>query len=171
MAPGAKHLDLQRRSLNWLRGRMTGRGMRGALEVYLDTGYVADAVAIGSLQSRYNEIYWNAHHQDKKDRYEFMHHERYTDGVFVFEAKATRADFLSTFGNRHGPHANRFKPIGTHHWVVVAKGVLTPDDFSKLAFWGVLEQVGNGLREIRKPYWCSISFARIQEIGYTLLWK
>jgi len=169
MAPSREHINLQHRSLKWLRNKMTGRGMRGAHEVSLKQGYVADAVAMGSLQSRYSERYWNNHHRD--GRYRFLHHERYSDGVFVFEAKATRADFLSTFGKKYGPHANRFEPIGTHHWVVVPRGIIKPEEYHMLAFWGVLEESGTGLREVHAPYWCNISTAALQQIAYSLLWK
>lgn len=143
--------------------------MRGAHEVALMQGYVADAVAMGSLQWEYNEYYWGFHHRDSRSQH--LHQERYSEGVFVFEAKATRADFLSTFGSHYGPHENRFKPMGTHHWVVVAKNIIKPEDLPLLAFWGVLEESGTGLKEIHPPYWCNISVEELQRIAYTLLWK
>ena len=40
----------------------------------------------------------------------------------VFGAKATRADFLGTFGGRSNKHANRATPVANLHWVVAEAG-------------------------------------------------
>ncbi len=148
---------------------MTPKGFRGALEVKLANGYVADAVALGNLQNKYNVNYWNNHHGDPKMNH-FVH-ERHHEQVFILEAKATRTDFLNTFGSLHGEHRNRFQPIGTHHWVVVAADIITPEDMEKLRFWGVLVESGNGLKEIRPPYWCNIDKSDIHKIAYRILWR
>ena len=169
MAPGEKHLDLQKRAFAWLRSRVTGSGFRGAYEVWLAELYVADAVALGNFQDRYNRGYWNNHH--KGPRFNHGHHERHYESVCVFEAKATRADFLSTFGKVWGNHENRFQPIGTHHWVVLAKDIAKPEEIKRLSFWGALVESGNGLREVRPPYWCNIQRQRVFEIAHALLWK
>ena len=169
MAPGVLHKDLTERSIKWLRGRLTGKGMRGDREVYVAQGYVADAVALGNLQQRYDLEYWANHHQDRQ--FNHRHHERHHEQAFVFEAKATRSDFLSTFGSPYGNHENRFTPIGTHHWVVIAKGIVKPEEIENLQFWGVLIQSGNGLREIRPPYWCNIERQNILKLAHTILWK
>lgn len=169
MAPGKHHLDLQKRALKWLRGRLTGKGMRGRQEVYMKPGYVADAVALGNLQQRFDLQYWSNHHDTPK--YNHNHHERHFEQVFVFEAKATRADFLSTFGSPYGNHENRFQPVGTHHWVVIAPGIATEEEINKLQFWGVLIESRSGLKEIRAPYWCNIERAEILRIAHVILWK
>lgn len=169
MSVGDHHRQLQVKSLSWLRSRATGSGIRGRQEVRLADGYVADAVAMGNLQSRFNEAYWRNHHQTPM--FNHGHHERHNNSVFIFEAKATRPDFLSTFGDPYGNHRNRFVPVGSHHWVVVAKGILKSEDMDQLRFWGVLVESGKGLREIRKPYWCYVELQKIFEISHALLWK
>ncbi len=169
MAPGDLHIDLQKRSLAWLRSRTTKKGIRGGCEIYLRDRYVADAVALGNLQDKFNIQYWANHHNGPI--FNNRHHERRYDKVFVFEAKATRADFLNTFGAPYRNHGNRFIPIGTHHWVVVAKGIAKPEEIERLEFWGVLEQSVGGLKEIRPPYWCNIEWADVLKIAHTILWK
>ena len=169
MAPGNHHKDLQRRSLTWLRSRVTRKGLRGSYEVRLANGYIADAVALGNLQQRFDLRYWANHHRDLQFSHRF--HERHYEQAFVFEAKATRADFLSTFSNRNGSHQNRFLPVGTHHWVVIAKDIVKPEETERLGFWGVLIESGSGLKEVRAPYWCNIEKQKILELSHTILWK
>ena len=169
MSPGNHHLELQKRSLAWLGGRITSKGFRGYQELRVGDGYVADAVCLGNLQLRYDLQYWDNHHNDPMRSH--RHCERHYEQVFVFEAKATRADFLNTFGSPYGNHQNRFTPVGTHHWVVIAKGIAKPEEIERLGFWGVLVESGNGLREIRAPYWCNIEKQRVLEIAHAILWK
>lgn len=169
MAPGKKHLELGGRAVAWIRSRVTGKGFRAGWEVRLDKGYVADVVALGNLQQRYDLEYWENHHKDP--RFNHRHHERHYEQVYIFEAKATRADFLSTFLRFSGNHINRNTPIGTHHWIVIAKGIVKPEEMESLGFWGVLIESGNGLREIRPPYWCNIERQRVLEIAHAILWK
>ncbi len=145
--------------------------MRCAYEVRLAEGYVADAVALGSFQMRYDERYWYNHHKDSLINRICNQSERKGESVFVFEAKATRADFLNTFGQRYGNHENRFTPVGTHHWVVVTQGIAKPEEIERLKFWGVLEQSAGGLKEIRSPYWCKIEWTDVLKIAHTILWK
>ena len=169
MPPGALHKDLTERSIRWLGGRLTKKGMRGDREVYVAPGYVADAAVLGNLQLKYDLEYWDNHHKDQ--RCGAGGHERHYEQAFIFEAKATRSDFLSTFGKPWGNFQNRFQPVGTHHWVVIAKGIATPEEIERLKFWGVLVQSGSGLREIRPPYWCNIDRQSILKLSRTILWK
>ena len=169
MAPGKKHLELQKRSLAWIRSRVTGKGFRAGWEVRLGNQYVADVVALGNLQLGHDLEYWANHHKGPLCNH--RHDERHYEQVFVFEAKATRADFLSTFGGFKGYYSNRYQPIGTHHWIVTAKGIVKPEEMGRLNFWGLLIESGSGLREIRPPYWCNIERQRILEIAHTILWK
>ncbi len=59
MPPGALHKDLTERSIRWLGGRLTKKGMRGDREVYVAPGYVADAAVLGNLQLKYDLEYWD----------------------------------------------------------------------------------------------------------------
>lgn len=172
MPPSDLHIELQHRALRWLTGKTSYH--HGAIEVKMAPGYVADAVAIGRFQSRIKDEYWRNHHKYVlRINHALMWRERIEESIFVFEAKATRADFLSTFKSRYGLHENRFSPVGSHHWIVVARGILTPEDITamRLKFWGVLEQSGSGLREIHSPFWCLIDRQQILETAYKILRK
>ncbi len=85
----------------------------------------------------------------------------------IFEAKATRSDFLSTFGSSD-KHSNRQEPVGSLHWCVVARGVGTAEELPD--FWGLLEERGSGLTEKRRPTIIIRSEPEMDEIAHALLW-
>ena len=87
----------------------------------------------------------------------------------VFEAKSTRADFLSTFGGRENAHSNRLKPVAHLHWVVTEKGVCDPSEIP--LYWGLLVRRGRGLSEVRRPDYCTMSDVDILRLESRLLWK
>jgi len=147
--------------------------MRGTTEVTLDRGYVADAVAICSLQYRFWQQYRNnlsrvptvrdyKQHQAnciKKEMANYM--------AFIFEAKVSRADFLSTF-NDSQKQKNRHKPIGNLHWCIAPKGIVHPNELPD--FWGLLEPYGVGLTEKIRPLRIRINGSKLDRIAHSLLW-
>ena len=174
--PSEAHNKLAEMAIRWIRNRSCS--MRGALEVRMGDGYVADAVAVGGLQWRFYTRYCS-HWGMQPDSYYPggpVRSGESEDGrvpcsfIHVFEAKATRGDFLSTFGNNaKDTHANRMQPVGTTHWVVVQSGVCTPDEVP--SFWGLLVRRGNGLSEMKKPGYGVHNEQRRLEVGNMLLWK
>lgn len=144
MPPSKLHWDLTNKVPGWIGSRTTGAGYQWAAEVSLSEGYVADAVAIASLQGRF----W----LQAGGTYEDAIPERL---VFVFETKVSQSDFNAKFGCE----TNRQHPIGNLHYVVIPPTI----DFNCLPeFWGVIQQSGRGLRELRP--------ARLQPIPEDRLW-
>jgi hypothetical protein len=90
------------------------------------------------------------------------------EAVCIFECKASRADFLATFGLNPKNHINRHEKQGTLHWVVAAQGVVRDSD--DLGFWGLLVQSGRGLREVRIPQRDYLTRDQINAVAYELLW-
>lgn len=150
MAKSEKHIELQRMCLIWLEGLATQRGIRGCEEVIIDSGYVADAAAISGLQ-----------YGNKK---KFQADQSIEDFTFVFETKVSRSDYLCTFkkadGNRHTAKAN-------FHFVVAAKGVVSPDEVPEM--WGLLVESGRGLGLRKPPKYIHHSPERLHEFAYKLL--
>lgn len=170
------HEELTLRAIRWLSNKASFNGIRYATEIKLADGYVADAVALGGLQGRFHQRY--CHESGIKE----VMTNRNINGVniplrylpiewktiFVFEAKATRADFLSTFGNSKGKHANRHSPIGGLHWIVMPKGMVKLEEVP--TFWGLLEAYGRGLTEKVSPYYFDIDYRFRAEIAEEILW-
>lgn len=155
-----KHKELALMGLTWLRNKVTLRGMRGTTEVGLDRGYVADAVAMCSLQGRFFKSYC-----EQSGRYtELRPYQNYF--VCVFEAKATRSDFLSTFGK--GNRQNRHKPAGSLHWCVTPRKLIESDELPD--FWGLLEECGPGLREVKRPIINVLNKSEMDDMAHKLLW-
>ena len=158
MAPSEKHIELALMGLTWLQNKVTRKGMRGATEVALDQGYVADAVAMCSLQRRFLRVY--------------LDHSILPDGevlnyfACVFEAKATRTDFCKTFIT--SINHKRLDPIGSLHWCITPKRIV--NHYELPSFWGLLEECGSGLREVKKPQIKILSSEQFDKIAHRLLW-
>jgi len=156
-------------AITWIGNRASGRGEKGNSEICIGKGYVADYVCQCTLQNSHYQRYCKvnnlktlAYNQDK-DEWEGV----IDDFICVFEAKASRSDFLSTFGNSK-KHRNRHEPIASLHWLVVNKGIYTPDEVPD--FWGILEARGNGLSEKRVPKLFSISDDQKHYFAHQILW-
>lgn len=176
MAPSAEHNQLAVLSLNWLANKTTLKGLRGTTEVCLDQKYVADAVALCSLQNRFYQRY--CEHSRLKP---IVGHGVYDKGKVVykwegdvgnyfaciFEVKISRADFLKTFGNGE-KHANRHEPVGSLHWCVTPKGVIRPEELPD--FWGLLEPYGSGLTEKKKPIINVLDESVLFLFAHQLIW-
>ncbi|MCJ7483901.1 MAG: hypothetical protein MUO31_13160 [Thermodesulfovibrionales bacterium] len=174
-----KHDELAIMALTWLSNKVTGKGMRGTTEVCLSQGYVADAVAICSLQYTYNSMY--IEHSGYKPAIMNRTYNRETGKIdtivrgdkidnyyaCIFEAKASRSDFLSTFNDKE-KHLNRRFPIGSLHWCVANKGVCGPDELPD--FWGLLETYGSGLTEKKRPLIKILTSEQLDKIAHALLW-
>lgn len=162
--PSKQHVDLSDRCLRWVATRSTPAGIRGGREVYVARNYVADALCVGALQYRLYKRYAGGPKSVVEVTCGYW--------AFLFEVKVSRADFLSTFGpNRKAVHENRHDPVASLHWVVTPAGLLGIGDQVALpAWWGVLEQSGRGLREIRKALLRDIKQPILDHLHYELLW-
>ena len=166
------HYHLSTLAERWLRHRVTQRGLRSSHELQVGNGYIADYVALGSFQQVYERRYWYNHHRDNLYRSigdGQLRSQRNLTDIMIFEVKASRADFMSTFGGKvKNGHKNRHYPVGSHHWIVAPKGLITINEVP--TFWGLLETSGRGLREVIKPYWFDVT--REDELGFanTILW-
>lgn len=178
MAPSEKHNELALLGLTWIGNKATARGTRGTTEVTLDQGYVADAVVLCRLQDRFFERYCEHSHLKPIIGHGVL--DRTTGKVVyewngevgnyfacILEAKATRADFLSTF-NDGEKHKNRHKPIGNLHWCISPKGLVRPDELPD--FWGLLEPYGAGLTEKKMPVINLLSDTELDRIAHQLIW-
>lgn len=157
MAKSDLHCELAQRALVWLQVRATKRGIRGCEEVIINEGYVADSAAISGLQLQYEKLFlgksrgWN--------------HKASDDLVWIFESKVSRGDFFNTFKIENG--SNRLNPVGNFHFVVTPKGLVTPDEVP--AFWGLIEQSGQGLKISKMPQLIEITEQQLYEIAYKIL--
>lgn len=170
-----EHQDLCKRCLVWLANRVTQRGLHGRNELQLADGYVVDAIAMASLQSRFYEqflrlrpIYGTAGKPLSVADQKRLDTWPKNEFVFIFEAKASRSDFLSTFGSG-AKHENRMTPVGNFHYVVARKGVCEVDEIPE--FWGLLMASGVGLRILKHPKYLQCSTATLHSIAYLILWK
>lgn len=174
---GHDHNILAAMAMKWALYRATFTS-QSAPEVPVGPGYVADAVVVGGLQNRFFVDYCK--HWGLAPQRVYPGVSSNGEAVFatsgnvpcyfahIFEAKASRADFLATFGK--GPrHANRLLPVGTTHWVVANAGVCEPGEVPE--FWGLLVRAGRGLREIKRPAYCPISELGILRIEHAMFWK
>lgn len=168
-----EHHELSGRCLAWLGNRVTGRGMRAEQEIFLGSKYVADAVAIASLQQRHYEgildepsVYGFAGQSLTWEDQQRIQNRPDNDFIFVFEAKVSKGDFNSTFGKNP---SNRLQPVGSLHFIVTPKGLLAENEVP--TFWGLLEASGRGLRMTKRPQYQKQSQTRFLEVGYQLLWK
>ena len=136
------HRELQHRAIRWLANR-TRCSCYASVEVPYK-GVSCDALAV----TRPNERFKHAVSEYK-----------WTDTMIVlFEAKATQADFMATFGPHAGSILKR-NPPGNYRFLVKPRKVkmtvgLLPDD------WGVLEASGRGLRIVRPA-----THAEIDDVG------
>lgn len=162
-----EHAELASRCLRWFAARSTGRGIVGAKEIEVAHGYIADAVAIGGFQSRFLDTYLSRSGIIRK----WFNGGKFVGDInnelpCVFEVKVSRSDFVSTFGDSV-KHANRKEPIGSMHWCVTPKGLISPHELPD--FWGLLEASGQGLSETRMPRVFVVSEATIHKFGYDIL--
>jgi hypothetical protein len=86
---------------------------------------------------------------------------------FVFESKASRSDYMRTFGNP--VDYKRLQPVAQFHFVVSAKGIVKPEEVP--GFWGLLEQKGRGLRLTKRPTLCPVGKSAVGNIALKLLWR
>lgn len=172
MAPSELHINLQERALTWLDNRVTGAGMRAATEVCLAQGYVADSVALCSMQNRFFQEYCDFA-KVRPRTYHPVHRERYDGDInnymaCVFEVKVSMADFQSTFSANTKKHANRMEPIGSLHWVVAPKFTIKPEEVPD--FWGLLISSHGGMRQVKPPLINQRTEAQMDKIAHNILW-
>ncbi len=160
MPAGMEHKDLAIRAVPWIRSRSTARGIRCGHEVPIAASYVADTVVLCGMQNQFRKRY-------APDSVLEWHGASLILPEFacIFEAKATRSDFLATFGN---PESNRFDYLGSLHWVVVPHLNICAD--TDIEHWGVLVKSGGGLREVVQPRFWRKQIVDISHIAYHLLW-
>jgi len=158
LMPSELHVALQNKALAWLANKVTGRGLRGGLEIPIAPGYIVDALAVCDFQYQFEQRYYSELAAPPPS-------------VCVFEAKATLADFQSTFGEHAGSHQNRHVPVGTLHWIVVPRSANWRNSFdNRPKFWGILQERGSGLTELYRPLAMPISDAEYYSICASILW-
>jgi|GEM_PF-2602841 len=175
-----EHDTLSEMGLTWLAAR--SGSFRGASEVSIAPGYVADGCAVAVLYHSEFRRYCATWGLDPKTViYQFEGEPpdytlRKTEQgdildyfACVFEAKSTRADFLSTFGGRDNSHSNRKNAAAHLHWIVTEPGICIAAEVPD--FWGLLVRRGRGLSEIKPPSYCPVTSAAVLEIESKLLWK
>ncbi len=177
--PSDEHNDLLYRAITWLSNRVTGKGIRAATEVCLEESYVADVVALCSFQGRFfdkylieNKLKPMRSEWQKNDSTEKMERVFVGDGVenyfaCVFECKASRSDFLKTFG-KSDAHINRMSPVGSFHWIVTTKKLVAIEEVPE--FWGLLEASGAGLSEKKRPKLYQLGNDRMNKIAHDIIW-
>ena len=155
------HRDLQYKALIWLQGRATARGIRAAIEVCVDRGWVADVVALFNLQSRFHDKF-------PDHRYDLsIKNLIYYAGLF--EIKVSRSDFLKDF-KRNNSQKQTYLPCN-FHWIVCPRGMIKAEEVPK--FWGLLEpcKTNRGLSEIKAPLFVEQSWPTLHDLATNLLWK
>ena len=164
MPPSALHVELTKRTRRWMRRRATGAGVAWASEVYLGQGYVADAVLVGSLQHRFWLEVTKSNIEEFRalgSRDRVIAPEKL---VIVFEAKVSRSDFLATFSRENG---NRLAPAGNLHYLVASDNLTNFDCLP--GWWGILQQSGNGLRQIRPSIYRDVAEQQLWHAGFRVL--
>ena len=132
------------------------RGVRATTEFAPSGGYSADLLAI---MSPFGKVH-NERYIPKEKWYKH-------NSVLVFEAKASRTDFLRHFGPK-ATNERTEKPMGHLHWIVITDGLVDKSEVP--GWWGLLEQRGAALRELKKPTYCELPIERIHEIAHDMLW-
>lgn len=183
--PSREHDVLADKALIWLANRATHTGIRGAREIQIANGYVADACAIGWLQYHWYRDYLDRSELHKK-RFRPIRHpspgdlpwiapkdynvadEIDRDWCYLFESKISRADFWSTF-NHSDKHANRREPMANLHWIVTPCGMIQQQEVPD--FWGLLEVSGGGLKETKKPILQIVPELLMLKYAKCILWK
>lgn len=157
------HKELSIRAISWMNSRMTASGIRWATEFQIESGWVADCVALAFPQIRYfDKIKKIANHEEAL---KIWHKDIYPDAfLYVFETKVSRQDFNKSFANNG--YKNRL--IGNLHYVITTKDLISKDELPE--GWGWLIKSGNGLREIITPKLNEIDDAFRFKIGYRMLW-
>lgn len=172
-----EHDTLGEMALTWLAARCGS--FRGACEVQVGPGYVADAACLAVMyhsefERRCRE--WGlATDVIVYDCGDLGKLPGGGEGLIpdyfscVFESKATRADFLSTFGGRNNKHTNRREPAAHLHWIVVEKNVCDPAEVP--GHWGLLQRRGRGLSELKPAQYMPRTEMQALHLANRLLWK
>lgn len=166
------HDELSWRALRWIGSRATYSGIRGGVEVRLAKQYVADCVCLARFEHRFAQRYCDRSGVALKTKHWIADGQWaetgdvYQEWLMVFESKRSRGDFRATFGN---PDSPRLAPFGHMHWCVTPKGLIKPGEMP--GWWGLLEERGNGLREVRKPIVQVIDDAVLDRVARELLWN
>lgn len=171
-----EHDTLGEMGLRWLAARCGS--FRGAPEVQVAQRFVADGACLAVM---YHLEFMRRCHAwgrvPKSIRYDLG---ELGTGVIeeadildyfacVFEAKATRADFLGTFGGRSNKHANRATPVANLHWIVTEPGVCEAGEVP--GHWGLLVRRGRGLSEKKPPAYTPRAEIDVLRFADRLLWK
>jgi hypothetical protein len=166
MGMTAQHAELRSLALNWLANRATAHGIRGATEVFLRKGFIADAAALCSLQARFHQTYCDAWHTDPLTLVTHDHQAMISNYyACVFEIKTSREDYRKTFASET---SGRLKPAGSLHWVVTPRGLIEAIELR--APWGLLEIKGAGLAERVIPRWMPMTEVEQDRFAHCLLW-
>lgn len=122
------HRELQHRALRWLTNRSCGP-CYSSVEIYFK-GAQADGLAMTRPNEKFNSAVTDRAHWQAM--------------VVLFEAKASRSDFLSTFGPKSGSLL-KLNPPGNYRFLVKPQKVEMPLELLPPG-WGVLQAYGGGLQ-------------------------
>ena len=148
------HQRLVEKAYMWL-GERAYRGIRATSEFTPSNGYSADLVAVMSFfGKKFNERYVPEEFRQQKL-------------VLVCEAKATRSDYLKHFGEGRD-NIRTLGPMGNLHWILATAGLIDPSELPR--GWGLLEERGASLVEIKKPPFFPMTKERLHEISADMLW-
>lgn len=172
-----EHDTLGEMGLTWMAARCGS--FRGACEVQVAPGFVADAaclcVMFHSEFERRCSGWGLASDVIVYDCGDLGKLSSGGNGVIpdyfscVFEAKATRADFLRTFNGRDNEHANRGEAVANLHWIVIEKDACRADDVP--GHWGLLQRRGRGLSELKRAAYMHRTELQVLTLADRLLWK
>lgn len=138
--------------------RATLSGQRWATEIQVDHGYVVDALVLASLQVRFwDQLFDGDRARPKMQPPKLVH---------IFETKISRGDFLAKFHPKRD--TERKKPKGNLHYVVAPQHLIDPIELPD--FWGLLEQSGRGLREVKRPTLLDIPEIQLWNYSHQILW-
>ena len=192
------HDELARLTGPFVGRRATLKGFRGAREVYLREGYVADAVYVAAFQNawchKYGKVMDTGREKTAFERlvldsdeeiplsdsvtealYEdYIHQTRAPETIAVLDDMVLVFEAKRTKSDFLATFSDKnFKeratPAGDLHWVVTPKGLVGKEEVP--AFWGLLEECGGGLREKKKPLIQDFPKESRYAVEHTLLWK
>lgn len=164
--PSEEHEKLKARAMCWLSSRSTGKGVRAATEARVGDQYVADVVAWASLQIRHNKKFLSHTFGGQLPHPPSRPISPYG---WIFECKATREDFLSTFGSESHHGKRRRKCRANWHLCVTEPDVEVQDVLPR--WWGHLVRSGSGLSVERLPQYCWMLPEDEHHLTREVMWK
>jgi hypothetical protein len=86
--------------------------------------------------------------------------------VFVFETKCSQSDFGATFRRDREVRGDRKTPIANLHYLIISRDV---NPVGLPPFWGVLQESGRGLNQVKAAAFQELSTERLYHAGFRTL--